>query len=314
MTDATDYDPVGCPVSDCAYRDAVRSVAAHVAQTDDDAHAWDRLGYAGARDFVETEKRRQRQHGGGAGNRGSTERTGSTGDTATEETTTANTATADTATAEEARDPAAGGTGSGEFTAASQSDDESSGGGSESSGGRSKPSDGDPDAADETPFELGFERDALVLLELAREYDLSSLEDLGTWQLADLYSLLADLKNSADDARQDVRDELLEHVSEDRTIPADLGSVSRTTYNYRQVADEERVHRALADAGVDPEEVRSFDKSKLKDAIEETDLEEEDVFDVDERPTIRISESHDDRRRRHFERLDDEIRSLADDE
>lgn len=314
MTDATDYDPVGCPVSDCEYRDTVRSVAAHVAQTDDDAHEWDRLGYAGARDFVESEKRRQRQHGDGTESSRSTERTDSTESTdSTDGTATDGTATDGTATAEESRDPAAGRAGSGEFTAASQSDDESSGGESESPDSDSD-SDGEQDAAEETPFELGFERDALVLLELAREYDLSSLEDLGTWQLADLYSLLADLKNSADDARQDVRDELLENVSEDRTIPADLGSVSRTTYNYRQVADEAHVHRALADAGVDPEEVRSFDKSKLKDAIEETDLDEDDVFDVDERPTIRISESHDDRRRRHFERLDDEIRSLADDE
>ncbi len=185
MTDATDYDPVGCPVSDCAYRDAVRSVAAHVAGADDDAHAWDRLGYAGARDFVETEKRRQRQQGGAGG-------------------------------------------GSSDGASSSPNDGRSTGDG-DSTGGTA--TDGTATAEeDEQPFELGFERDALVLLELAREYDLSSLEDLGTWQLADLYSLLADLKNSADDARQEVRDELLEHVSEDRTIPADLGSVSRTTY------------------------------------------------------------------------------------
>lgn len=269
MTDATDYDPVGCPVSDCAYRDAVRSVAAHVAGADDDAHAWDRLGYAGARDFVETEKRRQRQQGGAGG-------------------------------------------GSSDGASSSPNDGRSTGDG-DSTGGTA--TDGTATAEeDEQPFELGFERDALVLLELAREYDLSSLEDLGTWQLADLYSLLADLKNSADDARQEVRDELLEHVSEDRTIPADLGSVSRTTYHYRRVADEERVHRALADAGVDPEEVRSFDKSKLKDAIEETDLDEDDVFDVEERAQIRIAESNDDRRRERFGRLDPEVRSLADDE
>ncbi|WP_128477179.1 hypothetical protein [Halorussus pelagicus] len=266
MTDATDYAPVDCPVSDCAYRDAVRSVAAHIGAADDSPHDWDRLGYAGARDFVETEKRRQRQNGGGDGSATDQRSAG------------------DTATDADATEPVTVDT---EEVA---------------------------DEADETPFELGFERDALVLLELAREYDLSSLDDLGTLQLADLYSLLADLKNSADDARKEVRDELLEDVSEDRTIPADLGSVSRTTYHYRRVEDEATVHRALEDAGVEPESVRSFDKSKLKDAIEETDLEEDDVFDVEERPTIRISESHDDRRRRHFERLDDEIRSLADDE
>ncbi|UPW02004.1 hypothetical protein M0R88_07890 [Halorussus gelatinilyticus] len=306
MTDATDYDPVGCPVSDCEYRDAVRSVAAHVAEADDDAHEWDRLGYAGARNFVETEKRRQRQNGGGGSNSSSD---GGSSDPSSN----GGPSTGESSTGENPRDPADGAAGSGGFTAASQvsgSDAGSSGGKSEPSGGGSDTA----DAADETPFELGFERDALVLLELAREYDLSSLDDLGTWQLADLYSLLADLKNSADDARKEVRDELLENVREERTVAADLGSVSRTTYNYRRVADETTVHRALADAGVDPEEVRSFDKSKLKDAIEETDLEEDDVFDVDERPTIRISDSHDDQRRRHFERLDDEVRSLADDE
>ncbi|MFC7081707.1 hypothetical protein [Halorussus caseinilyticus] len=61
MTDASDYEPVECPVSDCTYRDAIRPVAAHVGRSDDDGHSWDRLGYGGARDFVETEKRRQQQ-------------------------------------------------------------------------------------------------------------------------------------------------------------------------------------------------------------------------------------------------------------
>jgi hypothetical protein len=279
MTDETDYDPVDCPVSDCAYRDAVRSVAAHVREADDAPHDWDRLGYGGARDFVETEKRRQRPAGGGVegesngGVEGGPSGTGESSSTGNSGATTGPTNT----------------------TAAS--DD-------------ATPS----DRSEETPFELGFERDALVLLELARTYDLSSLDDLGTGQLADLYALLADLKNSADDARKEVRDALLEEVREDGTVSADLGSVDRRTYRYRRVGDEPEVRRALDDADVDPESVRSFDESKLRDAVEESDLDEDAVFDVDERPQIRISESNDERRRQRFERLDDEVRSLAEDD
>jgi hypothetical protein len=252
MTETTDYDPVTCPASDCTYHDAVRSVAGHVGRSDDDAHSWDRLGYDGARDFVMTEKRRQRGE--------------------------LDTTKADTEEMDQ--------------------QDHS----------RESP---ETEASD---FELGFERDALVLLELARKYDLSSLDSLGTAQLADLYSLLADLKNSSEAARKEVRDELLKEVHQDGTISADLGSVNRTTYEYRQLRDEERIRTALDDADVDPEEVRGFDKSKLKDAIEDSGLDEDAVFNIEERPQIRISESNDDRRTERFERLESEIRSLADDE
>lgn len=246
MSDATDYDPVECPVSDCTYRDAVRSVAAHVSGTHDDGHSWDRLGYDGARDFVETEKRRQRQaDGGGAPTTAATD---------------------------------------------------------------------DGPADDDSDFELGFEREALVLLRLASEYDLDSLDDLGTGQLTDLYSLLADLKNSTEDARKEVRDALLEDLRTDCEVSAELGSVERRTYEYRQLEDERTIRRALDDADVDPESVRSFDEGKLRDAVEESDLDEDDVFEVDERHQIRIAGSNDDRRREHVERLDPEVRSLVEDD
>ncbi|WP_135829830.1 hypothetical protein [Halorussus halobius] len=264
MTDATDYDPVDCPASDCTYSGAVRSVAGHVSATNDDAHSWDRLGYDGAREFVMAEKRRQR---GDAG----TPRAGS---------------------------------GSASAGDAGGSDDAPS----DARSGTGAPADDDSD------FELGFERDALVLLHLASEYDLSSLDDLGTYQLADLYSLLADVKNAAEDARQEVRDALLEQVREERTVAADLGSVERRTYTYRQLEDEATVRHALADAGVDPQSVRSFDESKIRDAVEATDLDEDAVFDVEERAQMRIADSNDGSRRRQFDRLDPDVRELADDE
>ena len=255
MTEETDYDPVQCPASDCTYRDRIRSVAGHVSRQDGGDHSWDRLGYDGARDFVMTEKRRQR------------------GVLDTDPT------NAGAGTASDGSETVSDGS----ATANDGSDTEESGDSdSETDSARSPGAPHDAPEIEETDFELGFERDALVLLELARKYDLSSLEDLGTFQLADLYSLLADVKNSADDARTDVRDVLLEQVHEDGTISADLGSVNRATYQYRRVRDEREVRNALAAADVDPEEVRSFDKSKLKDAIENSDLDEDAVFDIEE--------------------------------
>lgn len=62
MTD--EFSPVSCPVDDCDFEDPIRSVAAHVARTDDGAHAWDRLEYDGPREFVKVAKATQR-----AGNR-----------------------------------------------------------------------------------------------------------------------------------------------------------------------------------------------------------------------------------------------------
>jgi hypothetical protein len=55
----SNYDRIICPVTDCAYEDHIRSVAAHVSGSDDGDHEWDRLGFDGPREFVEHEKRRQ---------------------------------------------------------------------------------------------------------------------------------------------------------------------------------------------------------------------------------------------------------------
>lgn len=259
MSDASDYDPVECPVADCEYRDGIRSVAGHVSGADDPDHSWSRLGFDGAREFVMAEKRRQRD-GDGAGG------------------------------VDDADDIDAG----------PSPRDESAG-------------DDGGDAGDEEPFELGFEREALLAVDLVDEYDAESLDDLDPFQLANLYSLLADLRSSADDARAAVRDALLSKVRDDREVPSDFGSVRRETHERRRLKDEEEVAAAVETADVDPEEVRSFDASKLREAVEESDLDESAVFDVEERTQIRKGSVDDERRRERFERLPDEVRSFAED-
>lgn len=261
--DTTDFDPVGCPVADCEFREAVRDVAAHVSRADDADHSWDRLGYSNARDFVMTEKRRQMGDG---------------------ETPAANAV-------------AVGSEADAEGDAGTDTDaDETA-----------------PDASEDAPepFELGFEREAMVLFQVARESDFDSLDDLDVFELVDLYTLLSDLKGSAEAARKDVRDALLEEVHDDREIPSDLGSVRRQTYRRRSLKDEESVRTVLRDADVDPESVRSFDKSKLKDAVEDGDLEAEAVFDFEETTQIRKAGVDDEQRRRRFEELPDDLREFV---
>lgn len=275
MTNVTEYDPVGCPVADCEYRDGIRSVAGHVSGTEDAAHSWDRLGYANARDFVMTEKRRQMDGDG--------------------------TPATNAVVVDANGDAGAGGDADGATT-----DGRATVGGTESNAA-------DSESGASEPFELGFERDVMVLFQLARESDFDSLDDLDVFELVNLYTLLSDLRGSAEASRKDVRDVLLEKVHDERTIPSDLGSVERRTYRRQYVKDEETVRTVLRDADVDPESVRSFDKSKLKDAVEDTDLEAEAVFDIQEKSQIRKADTDDEQRRRRFEGLPDDLRKFVTD-
>ena len=283
----TDFDPVECPVDDCEYSDRIRSVAGHVSKSDDADHSWARLGFDGARDFVMTEKRRQRE-------------SGEAFETASKVAETSDESASSTGRSSEAPDESADS--SGGFTSASD---------------RSRESTYEPSEIadeDEEPFELGIERDALLLLSLADEYDFETLDDLDRSQLVDFYSLLSDLKSAADDARKEVRDALLETTRDDGQLTADLGSVSRYSYERRNLKDDATVRSAVRNAGVDPVSVRSFDSKKLRKAAEDGTLDEEAVFDFEERTQIRKGKSNENGRWERFQRLPEELRSLADEE
>lgn len=285
--DLTDFDPVECPVDDCDYRDRIRSVAGHVSGSDDADHSWARLGFDGARDFVMTEKRRQREDGTAFETASKVE--GSPAESADSPDESANSSAKSADSASESS------TGSDESRATTYEPPEM------------------PDE-DEEPFELGVERDALVLLSLADEYDFETLDDLDRSQLVNFYSLLSDLKSAADDARKEVRDALLETTRDDGQLSADLGSVSRYSYERRNLKDDAAVRSAVRDAGVDPVSVRSFDSKKLRKAAEDGHLDEEAVFDFEERTQIRKGKSNENGRWERFQRLPEELRTLADED
>ena len=256
-----EYDPTTCPVEDCEFEDAIRSVAAHVSGSSDDTHSWEGLGYDGARDFVMNEKRRQH-----AGSDGSTPTGNEAGD---------------------ARGESAASTPSATVP---------------------------PEDPPEFGLELGFVRDVLVLFDAVEEYDVDSLDELDTFRLVNLYTLFSDVSSSADDARKEIRDKLLEVVQDDRRVESDFGAVKRTTNRRRNLKDEETVEDQLEQAGIDPDEARSFDTKKVKKLVSERGLDESSVFDIEERTYVRKSGADDEGRRKAYNRLDPEIRALVDDE
>ncbi|WP_435159318.1 hypothetical protein [Haladaptatus sp. DFWS20] len=165
---------------------------------------------------------------------------------------------------------------------------------------------------DELPeLDLGFARDALVLLDLVRQYDADSLGELDTFRLVNLYTLLSDVGRGADDARKQVRDVLLDVLQDDRRVSSDFGSVRRYTTRRRNQKDEAVIRAELERSGIDPREAMSFDTTKLKQFAEERGLDESAVFDHEDRTYVKKSGADGDGRRRAFEELDPEIRSLV---
>lgn len=296
--DASDYDPVECPVEGCAERDAVRAVAAHVANTDDAGHAWDRLEYDGARDFVMTEKRRQRD-----GQDRTQASGGDAGSTATATSAEGGFQRASEVASTEQSESEASGSDATEADATDDSGQDATDAEIERSGSPTEP---DPE-----PFDLGFEEDALVLLDLVREYEADTLEGLDNEQLVNLYTLLSNLKSAADDARKDVRDALTDRVKSDRAVHGDLGTVQRKTRQRRSLRDEVAVEAAVRQADVDPDDLRSFDKRKVGDVVDDGDLDEDAVFEVSESSYVRKADADDYRRHQRYLRLDDDLRSLV---
>ncbi|GAA0249369.1 hypothetical protein ACFFQF_07710 [Haladaptatus pallidirubidus] len=168
-----------------------------------------------------------------------------------------------------------------------------------------------PDPDEIPQLDLEFARDALVLLDLARRYDVDSLVELDTSRLVNLYTLLSDVGRGADDARKEVRNVLLDVLQDDRQISSDFGSVKRYTTQRRNQRDEHVIRAELERAGIDPDAARSFDTKKLKQLAEERGLDESAVFDREERTYVKKSGADGDGRRRAFEELDPEIRSLG---
>ncbi|WP_254768660.1 hypothetical protein [Salinilacihabitans rarus] len=124
--------------------------------------------------------------------------------------------------------------------------------------------------------------DALLLAALLERLDAGDLDRLDTDALTDLYVLLSDVQRGADRLRRSAREPLLDRLGPGQRLHGRYGTVRRTTRERRRPKDEGAVLDALDERGIPREWVLGVDPEKLDVVLAATDLEEDEVYDVDE--------------------------------
>lgn len=281
-----DDETVVCPVDDCSYENVPESVAAHVSGTHDDDYDWDALPYSGTVDF------RNRAHGldesvvvrcpvsdcqyegspssvrghvsGRPDQEHATDRLRRSGKLPI--------------SADDIVD---------EVAATKRPDDDTDHAGRESTVGSEQTQNRAATDETEPSVDEQFRRAAMAVL--AEKTTVDSLPDRTTQELIDSYVLFSAVAASADDIRKSVRDELLGRLDSDLELTANAGSVRRVTYTRKQLKDEAVVLSRLADVGVPAAAVHSVDPEKVEAELDGGDraLDVNDVFDVEERSTVR---------------------------
>ncbi|WP_408958299.1 hypothetical protein [Natrinema sp. 74] len=180
----------------------------------------------------------------------------------------------------------------------------------------------DPDAATagESPFLVSAaaarstpERvhdDALLLAEQLERADADDPSALETEDATDLYVLASDVQRGANRVRRSVCDALLERLGPDQRLHGRYGTVRRTTRERRQPEDEETVFAALDDRGIPREWVTGIDRDKLDVVLAVTDLEEDEVYDVDEDVYVQKVGTDEDEKYSRLEGIADRIDEL----
>ncbi|WP_455449694.1 hypothetical protein [Natrinema thermotolerans] len=181
----------------------------------------------------------------------------------------------------------------------------------------------DPDAtAGESPFLVSAaaardppERvhdDARLLAAVLERIDADEPAALDTEALTDLYVLASDTQHGADRLRRSARDPLLERLGPDQRLHGRYGTVRRTTRERQRPKDEASIFEALDDHGIPREWVTGIDRDKLDVVLAVTDLEEDDVYDVDEDVYVQKVGVDEDEKYTRLQGLADRIDDLAD--
>lgn len=170
------------------------------------------------------------------------------------------------------------------------------------------------DTEDRTEPDLDVYADALLLIDALERHDVTTLDEMETDALVNLYTLLSDVQRDANDFRQDVADVLLSRLHHDRPVSGSFGSVQRTMRRNRSLKDDEEVLAALEDAGIDRERVLGVDRDKVDDALDVTELSESDVYDIEESEYVRKAEIDEERKETRLQGLKDQLAATEGDE
>jgi hypothetical protein len=160
----------------------------------------------------------------------------------------------------------------------------------------------DADEEREEP-DVAVYSDALLLIDALERHDVTTLEDVETPGLVNLYTLLSDVQRNANDLRQNVRSVLLDRLHHDQPVSGQFGSVQRTSRRNRSLKDDEVVLNALEAAGIDRGRVTTVDSSKVDDALEVTELSETDVYEIEESEYVRKADVDEDEKETRLQGL-----------
>lgn len=127
------------------------------------------------------------------------------------------------------------------------------------------------ESEERTEPDLDVYADALLLVDALERHDVTTLEEMNTDALVNLYTLLSDVQRNANDFRRDVADVLLNRLHHDRPVSGPFGSVQRTARRNRSLKDDEEVLEVLEQAGIEEERVLSVDRSKVDEALDVTE-------------------------------------------
>jgi hypothetical protein len=261
---------VRCPADGCHYTGELASVRAHISGTHDAAHDTERLRERGVYPD-EADVKGGRVSADSSGSTDSTDETPTVDDTFVDGETSS---VDDAPTTDGSTTPAASVRITGDTTVAELLDR--------------------LDAAEsrDLPVDADAVETALVFAALLAD----STDDPDTRTLVDAYTLASDLAAAADDARTDLRDELLDRTDTDGELGGEVGTVRRLTRTRRDLKDDEEVLARLREAGVDPESVLRPDATRVRETLDVADLPESLAFEVSESSYVQKADSDEDAR------------------
>lgn len=156
--------------------------------------------------------------------------------------------------------------------------------------------------------------DAILLADLLERHDVESPRSLSSDALVDLYVLLSDVQHGTDRIRQDIRDVLLDYIGPDARLHGQFGTVHRTSREVRRLNDEETVLAAIDEHGIPREWVMGIDPSKLDVVLAVTDLDESDVYTIEEQVYVQKTEVEEGEKQSRLQGLKDRLATLEDTE
>jgi hypothetical protein len=152
--------------------------------------------------------------------------------------------------------------------------------------------------------------DAILLADLLDTVEPVDPETLETGTLTDLYVLLSDVQHEADRLRQTARESLLSRLGPDQELHGRFGTVRRTTRERRRPKDDETIFDVLSEHGIPREWVLGVDSDKLDIVLAATDLEEEEVYDVEEQAYVQKTEVEEDEKYSRLQGLAERIEEV----